>query len=296
VDRVCAVIVTYNRKELLRECLRAVLSQTRPPDHVLVVDNASTDGTPEMLREEFPQVQVLRLPQNRGGAGGYKLGLAQAYKGEWEWIWLMDDDTIPEPTALEELMQGIEAFREVKGVPPLLVGSACVWKDGQPHLMNWPGFFKGERDFYTLARKGLLPSQHLTFVSLLVARSVIERHGLPYEDFFIWGDDTEFVGRVTLAYKEAVAVLAVKSQVVHASKANRRPFEVTPEYLHLYAYEARNRIWLAKRLPDSQARLYHLAALLVNTARFLKRNALRPKAWWATAKGIALGLVTSPQK
>lgn len=50
-EKVCAVIVTYNRKELLRECLKAVLGQTRPPDHILVVDNASTDGTLEMLRE-----------------------------------------------------------------------------------------------------------------------------------------------------------------------------------------------------------------------------------------------------
>ena len=47
-----------------------MLAQTRPPDHVLVVDNASTDGTAEMLREEFPQVEVLRLPENQGGAGG----------------------------------------------------------------------------------------------------------------------------------------------------------------------------------------------------------------------------------
>lgn len=68
-ERVCAVIVTYNRKALLRECLKAVLSQTRPPDHVLVVDNASTDGTPEMLQEEFPQVEVLRLPETRAGPG-----------------------------------------------------------------------------------------------------------------------------------------------------------------------------------------------------------------------------------
>jgi len=70
-ENICAVIVTYNRKELLRECLKAVLAQTRPPEHVLVVDNASTDGTPEMLQEEFPQVEVLCLPENQGSAGGF---------------------------------------------------------------------------------------------------------------------------------------------------------------------------------------------------------------------------------
>lgn len=103
-ERVCAVVVTYNRKELLRKCLAALKSQTRKPDHILVVDNASTDGTPEMLKEEFPQVEVLRLPENQGSAGGFHEGMNRAYEEGWDWIWIMDDDALPEPTALERLL------------------------------------------------------------------------------------------------------------------------------------------------------------------------------------------------
>ena len=296
-ERVCAVIVTYNRKDLLRECLNAVLGQTRPPDHVLVVDNASTDGTSEMLKEEFPQVEVLRLPENRGGAGGYKAGIAFAEKNEkGDWYWLMDDDTLPMKEALAELLRAGEAFREIKGFPPLLLGSACVWKDGRPHLMNWPGFFKGEKDFFRLAQKGILAALHLTFVSLLVSAEVFRRYGLPLEDFFLWGDDTEFVGRVTLRHKEAVAGIVVRSEVIHASKTHRRPFEVERSQVELYFYEARNRIWLAKRLPDPMTRLYHLVALGVNSMRFLRRNLLVPKAWLALLRGILAGVATSPRK
>lgn len=295
-ETVCAVIVTYNRKELLRECLQAVLSQTRPPDHVLVVDNASTDGTPEMLKEEFPQVEVLRLPENQGGAGGYKKGILKAYQESWDLLWLMDDDTIPESQALEALLHAREVFMEIKNYPPFFLGSACHWKDGTPHPMNWPGFFKGEKDFFRLARKGILPSQHLTFVSLLMDRKVVETYGLPLKDFFIWGDDTEYIGRVTLRYKEAVAALVVTSQVLHASKANRRPFEVEAAHVHLYFYEARNRVWLAKTLPTLGARLYHIAALGVNSLRFLSRNPLRLTAWRALLMGILAGLVTIPRE
>ncbi|GAA6756682.1 hypothetical protein Thermus77420_21580 [Thermus thalpophilus] len=123
MDRVCAVIVTHNRKELLRECLRAVLAQTRPVDHILVVDNASTDGTADMLREEFSQVEVLRLPENQGGAGGFHEGMKRAYELGYEWMWLMDDDALPSRTALEELLLFSE---EADVVAPGLVNRAGV--------------------------------------------------------------------------------------------------------------------------------------------------------------------------
>ena len=96
---VWAVVVTYNRKELLRECLVALRAQTRPPDHVLVVDNASTDGTLELVSEEFGEVELLALPENVGGAGGFHAGLERAYASGAEWAWLMDDDTVPQPEA-----------------------------------------------------------------------------------------------------------------------------------------------------------------------------------------------------
>lgn len=88
--KVAAVVVTYNRKELLRECLQALLNQTRPLDEIIVVDNASTDGTDQMIPEEFPQITHVRLPENIGGAGGFHEGMKLAYEKGHDWIWVMD--------------------------------------------------------------------------------------------------------------------------------------------------------------------------------------------------------------
>jgi GT2 family glycosyltransferase len=101
---VWAVVVTYNRRALLEQCLDALRAQTRPPDRILVVDNASTDGTAEWVRGQDDVVALL-LDENVGGAGGFHAGMRLAHAGGADWLWLMDDDTIPRPDALERLLE-----------------------------------------------------------------------------------------------------------------------------------------------------------------------------------------------
>ena len=117
---VAAVVVTWNRLDLLREALPAVLGQTRPPDRVIVVDNASTDGTPAAVRADFPGVDLVSLPRNTGGAGGFAYGLALAQAAGAGLAWLMDDDTVPEPGALGALLQARTAY---PGPAPALVAN-----------------------------------------------------------------------------------------------------------------------------------------------------------------------------
>src|SRR5829696_919250 len=89
---VCALVLTFNRKALLVECLRSLLAQTAPVDEVLVVDNASTDGTEKLLRAEglLDRVRWLPLERNLGSSGGFNRGVAAAREGGWDWIWIMD--------------------------------------------------------------------------------------------------------------------------------------------------------------------------------------------------------------
>ena len=102
--KVIAVVVTYNRRDLLLESLAAVLAQTRAPDQVIVVDNASEDGTAAAVRDQFPAVHLAELRRNSGGAGGFAGGMALALADGADLIWLMDDDTVPEPGALAALL------------------------------------------------------------------------------------------------------------------------------------------------------------------------------------------------
>jgi len=127
---VWAIIVTRDRRELLRECLAALGAQQRPADHVLVVDNASSDGTVEMVLTKHPDVELLSLAVNEGGAGGFHEGMRRAHGGGAEWLWVMDDDTVPEPGALSELLAAPQRLNEPAA---FLASRAVARRPGASH-------------------------------------------------------------------------------------------------------------------------------------------------------------------
>src|SRR3712207_3469648 len=103
---VCAFVLTRNRRELLVECVRAVLAQTVPVDRVIVLDNGSTDGTREHLDAAglLDAIRFERRDENLGGAGGYREGVRLGLESGSDWLWLMDDDAEPRHDALERLL------------------------------------------------------------------------------------------------------------------------------------------------------------------------------------------------
>lgn len=196
-ERVCAVVVTYNRKELLRRCLKGLNEQTRRPDHILVVDNASTDGTVEMLQREFPEVELLRLQENKGGAGGFYRGMKKASEDRYDWIWLMDDDGLP----VEDCLQHLLTHNHMADVlVPVQVDSA-----GRRY---GAGYWKSRPVPADLAiTEGIMSIELFTFVGPLIHSRVIQTVGLPRTDFFICADDWEYSLRVRRAQFRSVVVL-----------------------------------------------------------------------------------------
>jgi GT2 family glycosyltransferase len=216
-ERVCAVVVTRDRRALLRTCLERLAAQERATDAVLVIDNQSSDGTADMVREEFPDVELVRLEENVGGAGGFAEGVRRATAAGHDWIWLMDDDTFVAPGTLAALLDG--AARAPRR--PQVLAGPVRWRDGRLHPMNEPWFARRRRrEVAAAAAAGLLPLRHTTFVSALVHRDAVAAHGLPLAHYFIWTDDFEYTGRIL---RDGHGYLVPEAEVEHATAKPHNP-------------------------------------------------------------------------
>jgi rhamnopyranosyl-N-acetylglucosaminyl-diphospho-decaprenol beta-1,3/1,4-galactofuranosyltransferase len=236
--RVVAVVVAYNRRDLLVEAMNALAGQTHKLDAIVVIDNASDDGSGEAALKALPSIDVVRLEKNTGGAGGFAAGIAHALAvHEPDWVWLMDDDTIPTPTAIEELLSGATS---IPGVT--VAGSRVVWHDGQEHPMNTPR----ENPFASEARKkqardlGLLDVRSSSFVSMLISVPRIREVGLPVADYFIWNDDFEYSVRLIRGHR---GVFVPSSVVVHKTKVLGST-DADPGAR--FFFEVRNKVWLMR--------------------------------------------------
>jgi GT2 family glycosyltransferase len=192
--KAAAVIVTCNRLGLLKQNLAAVRAQTRCPDEIIVVNNGSTDGTAEWLAAERGLTVVTQA--NSGSSGGQLTGIKTAWERGHDWIWCMDDDTIPSPTALEKMLASPLARKETTG----FLCSVVRWKDGSIHLMNPPDLDRNYVKMMDLLPLGALKARTASFVSILVHRRAVAAKGLPLRDMFLWFDDAEYSLRITRSF------------------------------------------------------------------------------------------------
>ena len=288
--RVIAVVVTYNRCHLLLEALAAVHSQSRAPDAVLVVDNASTDQSAAAVRARFPSVQVAELARNTGGAGGFAYGMGLALAAGADLIWLMDDDTVPEPLALRALLRARDRH---PGRPPALIASRVLWTDGRAHPMNTPRTrpLATRAQRLAAARAGCLPIRSASFVSVLVAASECRQRGLPRADYFLWNDDFEFTARLL---RGGTGLLCPASVVVHKTLTfGSTDADPGPRFF----YEVRNKIWtLRARAPLSLVeRVLYGGSTLRRWARTFARSRDRRALSRHLIRGLAAGVRTSPR-
>lgn len=244
---VCAVIVTYNRQRTLVKCLEHVRNLTEQPQKVLVVDNASTDGTPELVRTRFPEFEVLALQTNAGGAGGFDAGMRHAYASGYDYVWLFDDDAYVDPDCLGRLLRHTD---QADVLLPLQVDQTGRsygvhrWVDNQLKQLQ-PGDGEGfEVDTFT-------------FVGPLIKRSVIEKIGWPRVDFFICADDTEYSLRIMSAGLRAIYVPEAifhhdyGGKTVAVRRLGRQSFRSSePPWKRYYA--VRNDILILKELGGSR--------------------------------------------
>ena len=240
---VVAVVVTWNRRELLQESLAAVRGQTHAPAAIVVVDNASTDGTTELLDSAYAGelgLDVVHLRENTGGAGGFAVGIERALVHHPDLVWLLDDDTVPTATAAAEL---VRAWQDHPGERPAVLASRVVWTDGRDHPMNTPRPKPGASAAETAAaeRVGAVPIRSASFVSLMCDADRIRERGLPVADYFLWNDDFEYSTRLV---RGGTGLYCPASTVVHKT----RVFGSTDaDPGERFFYEVRNKLWMFGR-------------------------------------------------
>jgi rhamnopyranosyl-N-acetylglucosaminyl-diphospho-decaprenol beta-1,3/1,4-galactofuranosyltransferase len=269
-DSVCAVVVTYNRRNLLIECLEALRKQTRPIQGIYLIDNASTDGTPELLLEkgyisELPpenlkepwekefiiqnltngeeiKLHYVRMHENTGGAGGFYEGVKRGYERGYDWLWLMDDDAEPKEDALEKLEQYF-CLDDLCALASLKV-------DRNMNILHpHRGYFNFENVFSGIVKK---------IDENEIQKEIID----PKKEFFIHYDDVEYCIRLRSIGK----ILLVPKSIIFHKEASKKGIEKRflgmrklrkdfNEYWLTY-YGIRNLVWLGKRYSKSKVLFY----------------------------------------
>ena len=267
-NRVAAVVVTYNRLQLLTSTISALQRQTRPPDTIIVINNSSTDGTEEWLREQ----QITTITQgNVGGAGGFCTGFRTAFDGGYEWIWCMDDDVAPAPECLENLLN--------KGNPPIRVPLRHT-PEGRPHLgtdtirFNFTNPFSGlwaEMLGMHHLEQDLIPLEGPSFEGPMTHRSVVENIGLPDAGFFIFADDSDFFIRANRA--------GFAAQLIRAAILTRMlPFSMNTTAVWKRYYEIRNIVVLDMRYGSASVKLlrpfYYVMKMLIMAKTLEERRSV----------------------
>lgn len=203
------VVVTYNRVNLLKECISALLNQTIPLQHIIIINNASTDGTNAYLQEIKGQDSENRMIihnslENLGGAAGFNLGMKVFFeKTTDDFVWIMDDDTIPEKESYEALVSASKKLNNNFG----FLCSDVRWTNGAP--VNTP---RVTSEWHKNISENMVKVDQATFVSVFVPRKIINIYGYPISDFVIWGDDTEYTTRLS---RENECFFVNNSIVIH---------------------------------------------------------------------------------
>lgn len=238
MDKIAAVVVTYNRLELVKKTIAALQKQTRPLDCIIIVNNGSTDGTGSFLdnlvsderffaskasqsaerevREGDTEICVIHQ-ENVGGSGGFWRGIKEAYELGFDWIWCMDDDVFPREECMEALLgldskvaRGSKGSRGHIGIlcpHRIMNGKTFVSESKKVNLSN-P--FKNTFDYPLTAEEvennEYVDIEGMAFEGPLIKRDVVEKIGLPNKDLFILYDDTDYSYRAILAGYRVVVV------------------------------------------------------------------------------------------
>lgn len=258
-----AVIVTYNRKELLRRNINMLIKQTREIDKIYIIDNCSTDGTYLMLKEnnwhQGEKFVYIKTDSNIGGAGGFYTGVKAAYEAGSDWILLMDDDGYAADIRTFQILMNMAEKLYKEGKKKLFLNSLV--QQGEYLSFKIDTIYTVE-DALKIAKNGIIVGAANPFNGTLVSRELVQEIGFPNKDFFIKGDEVDYKQRTFEAGGYVCTV--VDSRYSHPRPqtyekivlGKKVPFFVEAPWKEYYA--ARNFTYMYKRKRQYKGILFEL--------------------------------------
>lgn len=237
------VIVTYNRKKLLCECVHRVIYQTVPADKIIIVNNASTDGTKKYLEELSARetvCEIIECPRNIGGAGGFAKGISRAFKYNVDCVLMIDDDAMLAPDYMEKLLKA----KAEKPAYSALAGSVKVNGNidtGHRKKLSKAGMFFKDCAA-SLYQNAYFECDIASFCGMLLDKKLMMQIGLPHEEYFIWHDDAEYSLRIRKHSRFLVIPDAVLDHMTEGNKEKTYP----RRYNWRDYYNIRNRLLLVE--------------------------------------------------
>ncbi len=293
--KICAVVVTYNRSNLMQECISALKSQNSLAG-IVVVNNNSTDETKQVLDSMSSDfIHVVHMTENTGGAGGFHVGLKKSVELGYDASWIMDDDAIPQQNALLELTSAAEYLNWEFG----FLTSNVQTNDGE--CMNVPSIdlrpnSSGYSDWAKHADNGLIKVEIATFVSVLIKNNIAINLGLPIREMFIWGDDSEYTQRVS---KKHECYFVSRSKVVHKrvlASALSIATESNPLRISWFKLLYRNNLYRIRKHGSTKDLIKLLLSALRSAFVVMKSDSpMKIKRLSAIITGCALGFTFDPK-
>ena len=221
-QKIVAVLLTHNRKELLQKGLKGLFSQTYPLEKIIIVDSVSTDGTYKMLLEKGiicrPEIRYVRLNENKGPSGGFAEAIKYAQEEDPGWVWILDDDIVPKKDCLEKLLE----YRDI---------SQCIapCRDNKtvPFFNPAVGVTSHSKRLSFENGKNVVFTNTCCFEGMLLHVDLISKAGLPDERFFQVNGDTIY-GFVLSLYTN---IVHVKRAVIHRLLTKKKPITSKRVYL-----------------------------------------------------------------